>query len=348
MFEGAQIRLNEFARVALLDAPTPLNEVHLPEVSARGLRLFLKRDDLGGIGGGGNKLRKLEVMLAGAKEDGVDTLITFGALQSNHARLTAAVAARLGMRCELILSRRVPGLGAPYEQSGNLLLSELFGARLHILSADEDALAYGQALAVRLESEERRAQIIPFGGSNREGAIGMARVSVEIAMQLDELGLRPGQVIAASGSGGTQAGLATGLQLCCPDSRVTGISILHDAATLSGIVAALQDQVAATIGQATSQRQVPVIDDRFVGAGYGIPYSEMLETIRAFARRTGIILDPVYTGKAMHGLLQRIAEGQHDDDEVIVFLHTGGLPGVFAYSDSLATQSDKSEVTEYA
>ncbi|WP_274630748.1 D-cysteine desulfhydrase family protein [Arvimicrobium flavum] len=329
-------RLDKFDRIEFVEAPTPLIEVSLPELGRRGLRLFLKREDLGPLGGGGNKLRKLEVALASARNAGVDTVVTFGALQSNHARLTAAAAAKLGLRCELILSERVTGQGPSYEISGNLLLAELFGATIHRLDAGLDVLAYSEQLSLRLRDSGRNVRIIPFGGSDRDGAIGIARVAVEIHKQLGAQEISPGSIITASGSGSTQAGLVVGSAMSSATTTVVGVSILHRSPNLREIVAPLCAQAFQALGIAGNHPRLEC-DDRFVGAGYGLTYDAMLETIAHFARQTGTLLDPVYTGKAMHCLLARIAEGRHDNDGTIVFVHTGGIPGVFAYAEAFNT-----------
>lgn len=304
-------------------------------------RIFIKRDDLGGIGAGGNKLRKLEFAAGAALQQGCDTLITFGALQSNHARLTAAVAARCGLRCELVLNRKVPRQDAWYEHSGNVLLDRLFGARLHLLSADADPLAYGQALRSRLEGEGRRAYVIPFGGSDALGAIGYAQCVSELVEQSAEQDVALDVLVHASGSGGTQAGLILGSAWHKIQPRILGVSVLHDKARLSQLVDGIARAAAELSGVDPTALQPAQIDDRHVGEGYGLPSRPGLEAIALLARTEGILLDPVYTGKAFAGLLHAIARGECAAHADIVFLHTGGLPGLFAYGSEFAPQDEQ-------
>ena len=325
-------------RFPLLTVQTPLTE-H-PELGARlgGVRLFIKRDDFGEIGGGGNKLRKLEFAVGAARRDGADTLVTFGALQSNHARLTAAVAAHAGMRCELLLSKRVPRHDATYESSGNMLLMKLFGANVHLLEQHEDPLVRADELVEQLRKLGRSPYVIPFGGSDLLGTIGYAACAREIVAQLGAIGLRPEHVVVASGSGGTQAGLVAGLLTEGSDAQVHGISVLHPARKLHEVVSALVRQACQTMGLDASKAQVHT-DDRFVGAGYGIPSAGTMEAIRELAAKEGVILDPVYTGKAFAGLLAAGREQRFAPGQCVVFVHTGGLPGLFAYASEFESQA---------
>lgn len=327
--KGSAVR--SFSRFPLVRTPTPLTE-H-PAIGAllgRNIRFFIKRDDLGEIGGGGNKLRKLEFALGAASDNAADTLVTFGALQSNHARLTAAVAARAGMRCELILSKRVPRHDAAYESSGNLLLMRLFGAGMHVLPEHEDPLAYSAGLVSKLRAEGRRPHIIPFGGSDVLGAMGYAHCAMEITEQLRAMDMAPDHVVVASGSGGTQAGLVAGFCATRTPTTVRGVSVLYPAMKLDGIVKALALETCAAM-RLEEPVQPMVTDDRCLGEGYGMPNENTLDAIRTLAVKEGVILDPVYTGKAFAGLLAAAAEGQFTPGQCVVFVHTGGLPGLFAY-----------------
>lgn len=322
-----------FKHVALLDEVSPLVEHKSLGERLGGIRLFIKRDDIATIGGGGNKLRKLEFAVGKAQQEGADTLVTFGALQSNHARLTAAVAAKLGMRCELILSKRVPRSGMLYENNGNVLLTRLFGANIHILSAEADPLEWCGRHVESLRREGRKPYVIPFGGSDCLGALGMAHCAFEFLDQLSKQNAKPDHVVVASGSGGTQAGLLAGLHAAGSDAHVHGISVLHPAEKLCGIVSSIAAEACKAMGDKPFDASKVQVDDRFVGAGYGIPYDRVLDTIRMLAGTEGVLLDPVYTGKAFAGLRGLAEEGKFAPGETVVFVHTGGLPGLFAYSD---------------
>lgn len=317
-----------------LSGPSPL--IPLERLSAvLGLDIFIKREDLGAIGGGGNKLRKLECLVAEANARGCDTLITFGALQSNHARMVAAVAARQGLNCELVLSRKVPRQGLHYEQGGNLALDRIFGASLHVLSANEDAIAFAGMRAGKLAAEGHEAYIIPFGGSDALGAIAYSDCVRELLEQARNIGIEFDHLYHGSGSGGTQAGLVLGTELYASNVLVQGISVLHQEAPLTAIVEEILQKARDRLGVNAPDAVSPIlVDSAFVGPGYGIPDARTLEAIEVMARTEGVILDPVYTGKAFAGLLDHVRRGRVKKGEKIVFLHTGGVPGLFAYADA--------------
>jgi len=325
---------HQLPRIKLLDR-TPLTP--LKRLSAiLGIDLYIKRDDIGATGGGGNKLRKLEFIVAQALEQGCDTLITFGALQSNHARLTAAVAARFGLACHLILSRKVPRSGPHYEGGGNLVLDALFGATLHSLSAEEDPLAYCEGLKADLGKQGAKPYVVPFGGSDARGAIGYIACVQEIVEQAREEAIEVDHLVHASGSGGTQAGLLLGGRLHAASFDIQGISVLHTTTDLKPIVQDIVDDACNLLEMAPARDETPVqIDDRFVGRGYGLIDADVQNALKRMAGSEGILLDPVYTGKAFAGLLKRAQEGVYEKGSTVVFLHTGGLPGLFAYSDEL-------------
>lgn len=322
----------KLARLSLA-GPSPLIRLERLGRELGGINLYMKRDDLGGIGGGGNKLRKLEYSVAQAQAEGCDTLITFGALQSNHARLSAAVAARQGLRCELILNRKVPRATVHYEQGGNLALNRIFGAALHILAADDDPLAFCEARVQALKAEGQKPYVIPFGGSDALGAIGYAECVTELIDQAADAGITVDRLYHGSGSGGTQAGLLLGVQRHAATFEVQGISVLNNKEALAniiqGILAQAQERLALPAVATRAQ-----VDDQYVGPGYGIPDARTHEAIELMARTEGVVLDPVYTGKAFAGLLDHVRDKRVAVGETIVFLHTGGLPGVFAYADA--------------
>lgn len=283
-------------------------------------RLWIKRDDLTGLGGGGNKVRKLERTVAAALRDGADALVITGAAQSNHARLTAAAGARLGIPVTLVL------YGAPGAvPAGNLLLDGLFGADIRWAGdADDERLAVlaGQA-AAELASCGARPAVIPFGGSNRDGAMAYADAAAELRAQLGQEGVS----VVAVGSGGTMAGLVAGLGA----ARVLGVH--------TGAVSDPRAVVAGLAGAVTAGRVAPgtlrLRTDQ-VGAGYGVLTEQTAVAIRLAARTEGIVLDPVYTGRAMAGLIAAVRDGDIGADEPVVFWHTGGLPGLFGHQDAAA------------
>jgi L-cysteate sulfo-lyase len=330
------------ARVPLLDR-TPLMPMKRLGAALGGINLYFKRDDIGTLGGGGNKLRKLEFLLPPAIEQGCDTLITFGALQSNHARLTAAAAARFGMKCHLILNRKVPRVGPHYEAGGNLVLDELFGAQLHLLPGDADPLAYCEKLKNELKSNGQKPWVIPFGGSDARGSIGHVSCIEEIIAQANEQQLTIDHLVHASGSGGTQAGLLIGAQIHNAGFPILGVSVLHPAQALRSIVSNLVNDASSLLDGALNVEAIePHVDDRFIGQGYGLMHASTKEAVALVASTEGILLDPVYTGKAMAGLIARARDGEFRPGETVVFLHTGGMPGIFAYSDELLDVSASS------
>jgi L-cysteate sulfo-lyase len=318
-------------RISLGTFPTPLEPA--PRLAAavglRDDRLWIKRDDLIGLGGGGNKVRKLERTLAAALRDGADCLVTTGAAQSNHARLTAAAGARLGLGVTLVLAGRPgPPGDAP---RGNLLLDEIFGARIHWAGdADDASLAVvADEVAAGLASSGAHPAIIPFGGSNRDGALAYADAARELLDQLSDQadGQLPAQAtsVVAVGSGGTMAGLVAGLG----PGHVLGVH--------TGAVAAPADAVAALVAAVTAEppdpRGLRLRTDQ-VGPGYASLTEPVAAAIRLAARTEGLLLDPVYTGRALAGLIAAVRDGSLDAGAPVVFWHTGGLPGLFGHGDA--------------
>jgi D-cysteine desulfhydrase family pyridoxal phosphate-dependent enzyme len=311
-------------RIPLATLPTPLEPLDgLRRQLGAAPRLWVKRDDLTGLGGGGNKLRKLEYLLAEAQREGTDVVLTSGALQSNHARLTAAACARLGLPCELFLNRRVPKSGDAYERSGNLLLDRLFGAQVRMLARDDDPELAAEARAGDLRGLGQRPYVIPTGGSNAVGARGYARCAHEL---LDQL--QPDAIVLPTASGGTLAGLSAGLGEAGWDGRLIGIAVSATADEAAGRVT----PVAAEL----TPRPAPfTVEEGFLGPGYGVLTDAAVEAIRLAAGTEGLLLDPVYSGKAMAGLLALVRAGRLDGARDVVFVHTGGIPGLFAYEEEL-------------
>ena len=331
--------LDALPRIDLLDGPTPIQRLErieralaLPE---RGIRLYAKRDDLMSLGGGGNKLRKLEYHMGGALAEGVDTVVSVGGVQSNHARLTAAACARLGLACELILARMVPRDGDDYEKNGNVLLDELFGAKPLILPRGENALDHANARAETLRAAGHNVLVLPTGGSTPLGALGYARCAREIARQEEARGSRFDRVIVPNGSAGTQAGLVAGYAAMGRDTRtIRAYAVL---ATEERAREAARDLANAALGLLGNEGSLTSgdieVDGSELGDGYGVPTDAMLAAVRLMASQEGVLLDPVYSGKAFAGLLRDLRSGVVREGEDVLFVVTGGTPGLFAYRE---------------
>jgi len=296
--------------------------------------LWVKRDDQLGLAAGGNKTRKLEFLVADALEQGADTLITTGAVQSNHCRLTLAAAVKEGLACRLVLEERVPG---SYDEnaSGNNFLYRLLGAeKITVVPAGTDLAAAMQAEADALAQAGRKGYVIPGGGSNALGALGYVACAQETLAQAFELGLRIDHLVVASGSGGTHAGVVAGLTGANAGIAVTGISVRAETAVQERKIL---DLARATVELVGSRHEVTPADvsvnDAYVGPGYSLPTDAMVEAVQLFARLEGILLDPVYTGKTAAGLIDLVRQGAFARDENVVFLHTGGSPALYVYQD---------------
>lgn len=313
------------ARFPLAFLPTPVHP--LPRLGARiGLPgLWIKRDDLTGLAFGGNKTRKLELLVAEARHRGAHTLVTVGAAQSNHCRQTAAAAASAGLACVVVLR------GAPRaDRDGNLLLDHLLGAEVVWAGAEEPLVCLDQTVA-RLEAEGRRPFGITYGGSTALGASAYADAMAELGAQG-----RFDRVVVASSSGGTQAGMVAGARLHGFSGRVTGISIDEEGAALKRLVAELASGAAAVLGSASTFTSDDVeVEDGYLGGGYGIVGEAEREALGLFAREEGILLDPVYTARAAAGMIDMIRRGRIDPGERVLFWHTGGQPALFPYRAEL-------------
>jgi L-cysteate sulfo-lyase len=335
LFEG-------FSRKKLFDSPTPIQRLNRleRELETR-VRLYVKRDDLMGLGGGGNKLRKLEFLFGDAISQGSDTFITVGGLQSNHARLSAAAAAHIGMSCELVLTQVVPRGDEAYRRNGNILLDEIFGAKIHLLSGTENALDFATNRAKVLKSEGRRPYLVGSGGSSPIGCLGYANCAMEIMEQEQELEGGFTQIIVPNGSSGTHAGLAAGYASVGTDpARMSSYAVLDQAKETQLSTYELARATLALLDPTKSidSDAIHVSDDQ-LGGGYGIPTSAMLDAVRIMARTQGLLLDPVYTGKAFAGVLAAVRGGAYKPGEAILFLMTGGLPGLFAYQPAFEKAS---------
>jgi L-cysteate sulfo-lyase len=331
------MHLARFPRVHFAHLPTPLEP--MPNLTRRlgGPRLYVKRDDCTGLGTGGNKTRKLEFLVGDALAQGADTLITHGAVQSNHVRQTAAAACRYGLACEGLLERRVPGHGPEYEATGNVLLDRLFRARLRFVAADTDMDAACAEVADEVRARGGRPYVIPGGGSSPVGALGYVNAALELLQQANDRGLRIDLVVVGTGSTGTQAGVVAGLEGANAGIDVQGICVRRPAATQIEAVLRTANATAAHLGlRGDIDRARVLANGDYVGDGYGIPTSGTLEAIRLAAETEGLLLDPVYTGKAMAGLIDLCRKGFFRPDQNVVFLHTGGAAALFAYRAELA------------
>lgn len=321
------------ARIDITHAPTPLE--FAPNLSRNlGCQLYFKRDDCSGLGGGGNKTRKLEYLLADARQKQADTLVTIGGLQSNHARQTAAAAAKFGYACELVLQEVAGTPKTDYRENGNLLLDQLFGARLHVLTLSEDGSVYAAALMARLQSEGKRPYLIPVGGSNAIGSLGYVRCAIELLRQLDEQKIHIDQIVLATGSAGTQAGLLAGLIAAKSDIPVLGITVSRPAEAQQALVDSLLREILTQLklDPALAEGRVHA-NGNYYGEAYGIPTDAMVAALKQTAQLEGLLLDPVYTGKAMAGLIDLCAQGVIAPGSHQLFLHTGGSQGLFAYRE---------------
>ena len=333
----SSMNLDTFPRIRLFDAPTPIQRLERIEAALglKGARLFAKRDDLMGLGGGGNKLRKLEFLLGAAIAQGCDTFVTTGARQSNHARLSAAAAARMGLAAELMLTDTVPREDEAYRHNGNQLLDALFGATVHHLPSGSNARAAARARATKLQAEGRKASVVGAGGSTPVGALGYAACADEIRAQEAELGLRFETIIVANGSHGTHAGLVAGLAAAGDDPRrVLSFTVLAEVEEARNHTRALANDTLAALACDPLVDDDIRIDGSQRGEAYGIPTEAMLAAVRLMARAEGLLIDPVYRGKAFAGVLAGVAEGRFTGD--VLFVRTGGTPGLYAYRPAFA------------
>ncbi|CAN1519144.1 Acd 1-aminocyclopropane-1-carboxylate deaminase [Caulobacteraceae bacterium] len=328
------MNLARFARARFAHLPTPLEPA--PRLSAElGIDLWIKRDDCTGLAGGGNKTRKLEFLVGEALEQGADTLITQGAVQSNHVRQTAAAAASFGMACEIVLENRTGNQAVDYVGSGNVLLDRLLGAKIRTVPAGLDMNAEMEVNAAAVRKRGGIPYIIPGGGSNAVGALGYVDCALELAAQANDEGLVIDRLVTATGSAGTHAGLVAGMAVSGADIPVLGIGVRAPKAKQETNVFNLAVETAALLGHPERvTREMVVADCDYVGAGYGLIDQAVVDALTLAARTEGLLLDPVYTGKAMKGLIALSKAGAFEG-ETVVFLHTGGAQGLFGYQGEL-------------
>ena len=329
--------LKNFSRVDLCHQPTPLEEMPRLSAALNGPKFLIKRDDCTGLATGGNKTRKLEFLLADALQQGADMLVTQGAVQSNHVRQTAAAACKFGLDCHALLERRVPDRAADYETTGNVLFDHIFGTTIEFRPPGFDMNAEARAVTEKFAANGRKPYFIPGGGSNEIGALGYVSCAYEMLAQFDAQGLDVGWIVLASGSAGTHAGLLAGLHAAGSDIPVMGISVRQPRERQ---IAAVHKLAAATAAQLTDtplSLEKTMIDDGYVGAGYGLPTEGTIAAINLIARKEGVLLDPVYSAKGLAGMIGLTEQKFFDSQKDVVFLHTGGAAALFAYGNQLAS-----------
>ena len=333
------MQLSKYPRVKLIHSPTPLEYLENLTQHLDGPDIYIKRDDCTGLAFGGNKSRKLEFLIGDALKNKADVIITAGAVQSNHCRQTAAAATKFGMECIIVAK---PSWSKEY--NGNLFLDELLGAKLVLLEEDNEALDQGGKLSMEetienlmadLKTKGKNPYYIPVGGSNSIGSLGYISMTMELIAQANEMGIEIGSMVAASGSGGTQTGMILGADVEKSGIQTVGMAISSDATIVIPKLKELCNQTSDYYELGLSYEEKDIIfNDNYIGEGYGIPSEEMIEAVKLLARKEGIILDPVYSGKAFAGMVDLIKKGYFDKSKAVVFIHTGGTPALFVYSDS--------------
>lgn len=342
------MHFSRYPRVRLAHLPTALEPMDRLSAELGGPRIWIKRDDCTGMSTGGNKTRKLEFLMAEAQAQGADMVMTQGATQSNHARQTAAFAARLGMDCHILLEDRTGSKDPNYNCNGNVFLDYLHGATTEARPGTGlDMNAEMEAVAERFRAEGRNVYTIPGGGSNPTGALGYANAAMELVTQANNMGLKIDRLVHATGSAGTQAGLVVGLKAINANIPLLGIGVRAPKAKQEENVYNLAVKTAEKLGcpGVVSREDVEANTD-YVGEGYGIPTQGCLDAIEMFARLEAILLDPVYSGKGAAGLIDLVRKGAFEGDENIVFLHTGGAVALFGYTGAFDYQGSARAAAE--
>lgn len=329
------LTLAKFPRVSLGHFPTPLEPMDRLSEVLGGPRLWVKRDDCTGLSSGGNKTRKLEFLMADAVEQGADAIITQGATQSNHARQTAAAAAKLGMECHILLEDRTGSNDPNYILNGNVLLDRLHGASVSKRPGGADMNAEMEACATQMKANGKKPYIIPGGGSNPIGALGYVNCARELTEQAANAGLKIDALVHATGSSGTQAGLVAGLAALESDIHLLGIGVRAPKDKQEGMVHDLAVRTSKYMGTGLQiTRETVRANCDYVGAGYGLPTEGMIDALKLLARTEGLLFDPVYSGKGLDGLIDQIRKGYFDGMDNVVFLHTGGSAALFGYPET--------------
>lgn len=324
--------ISQFPRCQLLPESTLITKLHrLPKIIG-GANIYIKRDDINYLGGGGNKLRKLEFYLGEAKAQGCDTIIAMGAWQSNHARLSAAAALHAGFSCELVLGKKVSRHDYDYGNNGNNVLERAMGVRIHALTADIDLMQFTQERKAELELAGKKPYIIPFGGSDALGSLGYVNCALEIAKQEAEKNIKFDYIITPNGSSGTHAGLLVGAKIANLSAKVVGYNVLSSTEQTLPTTLKLAHEIDTLLGCDLSITADDIIlNDKYLGDGYGQPTNEMRKAVKLLAHEEGLFLDPVYSGKAFAGMLADIENETYQRDKNILYLMTGGTPALYAY-----------------
>lgn len=333
--EELTMHLSRFPRVRLAHLPTPLEPMDALSKYLGGPRIWIKRDDCTGLSSGGNKTRKLEFLIADAIEKGADTIITQGATQSNHARQTAAAAGKLGLECHILLEDRTGSKDPAYVLNGNVLLDRLHGATVSKRPGGADMNAEMEKLAESLRKLGKKPYIIVGGGSDATGALGYVNAALELVSQANDMDLQIDLLVHATGSAGTQAGLVAGLTAMNTGIPLLGIGVRAPQPKQEQMV---YDLAVKTADKLSTGLRIPrdavKANCDYTGPGYGLPTEGMIEAVNLLAQLEGILLDPVYSGKGMAGLIDLIRKGEFKDCDNIVFLHTGGSAALFGYPDT--------------
>ena len=328
-------RLARLPRVKLAHLPTPIEKMERLTTALGGPQLWVKRDDCTGLGLGGNKVRKLEFLMADALMQRADTVVTGGVVQSNHIRQTAAAAAKLGLECHLaVMTGRVAAVDPDYGETGNILLDRLFGAHCVLVDWKANRNAVIAELIDGLKSRGKRPYMVAYGGSSALGTCGFVAAAIELKQQMAEKDIAITHVVHASGSAGTQAGLAVGLASVAPAVELIGLDIDAEPERVRADADRLARQAAEMLGVA-APGPVTVLPG-YAGPGYGVPTERMVEAVRLGARLEGLVLDPVYSGKGFAGLIDLVRKGRFKPDDNVLFWHTGGAPSLFAYRSAFA------------
>ncbi len=329
------MKISTFPRIRITHGPTPLEFMPRLTEALGGPNLYIKRDDCTGLGTCGNKTRKLEFLMADALKHQADTIITQGATQSNHARQTVAIAAKMGMQCEILLEDRTGSKDESYKHSGNVFLDHLYGAHVTERPGGTDMAAAMNEVAEELRAKGRTPYIIPGGGSNPIGALGYVVCALELTDQFNNQGLNVDCLVHATGSAGTQAGLVAGFEGTRSQIPVLGIGVRAPREAQETSVFNLAVKTADLLGVPGSVKRESVMANcDYVGGGYGIPTPGMIEAVTMLARLEGILLDPVYSGKGMAGLIDLCRKGHFKKGQNVVFLHTGGAVALYGYTSA--------------
>lgn len=326
--------LVSFPKRNYMNGCTPIEKMDALTKELNGPAIYIKRDDLTGLPFGGNKTRKLEYLMADALEKGADTIITCGAVQSNHCRLTLAAAIREGLQCQLVIEERIPNSYDIHANGNNFLFNLMRPEAIHVCPFGQSPVEEMEKLAAKLRNEGRVPYIIPVGGSNEIGDLGYVACAEEIVQQMEQMKLCFDRIFVTSGSAGSHAGLLAGMKLLKKDIIVQGIGINRPYEIQKAAVLELANETLEKMGYEPFLTPEDVfVDCNYIGGGYSVPTEKMRHAVELVARTEAIMLDPTYTGKTMSGLIDMIQKGNIKKGETILFVHTGGTPGLFAHPE---------------